>query len=163
MLKSTRDPAFLTGLLSFTLAVRPSRGRLTDFTVEHGGPHRGKLDLKRGGLWPVVLLGRWLALVLGDPSGSTADRIRRGSQSGLLSASEADGLIGAFEMIYQLRFDLEIAALKSGTTSDSYVAPGAIDTLRRHYLHDSFRAIAEVQTAVRKAWASGRTRRLDLA
>ena len=114
MLSSTRDRAFLSALLSFTLAVKPPRGLISDFTVAHTGPHRGQLDLKRGGLWPVVLLGRWMALAVGDPSGSTIDRIRRGSQSGLLTAGEAEDLIGAFEQIYQLRFDQEIAALKSG-------------------------------------------------
>ena len=111
----------------------------------------------------MVLLGRWMALVVGDPSGSTVDRIRRGSQAGLLTAGEAEDLVGAFEQIYQLRFDQEVAALKSGGTTDSYVAPGTLDPLRRRYLHDSLHAVSQIQTAVRKAWASGRTGRLDLA
>jgi len=163
MLTSTRDRTFLSALLSFTLAVRPSRGLISDFTVARTGPRRGQVDLKRGALWPVVLLGRWMALAVGDPGGSTIDRIRRGSQSALLTAGEAEDLIGAFEQIYQLRFDQEIAALKSGETPDSYVAPRDIDPLRRRYLHDSLRAISAIQTAVGRTWASGRKGRLDMA
>ena len=152
MLASARDRRFLSGLLSFTLAVKPPHGHLRDFVVEHSGAHRGQLDLKRGGLWPVVLLGRWMALVVGQPAGSTVDRIRRGSQSGLLTTGEAEDLIGAFEQIFQLRLDHEIAALKSGRSADTHIAPGTLDPLRRRYLHDSLRSISEVQTAVRNAW-----------
>ena len=162
MLTSARDRNFLSGLLSFTLAVKPSRGRIRDFAVEHTGAHRGQLDLKRGGLWPVVLLGRWMALVVGDPRGSTVDRIRRGSQAGILTAGEAEDLVGAFEQIFQLRFDQEIAALKSGAAGDSHVTPGALDSLQRRYLRDSLRAITKIQTAVRKAWASGEVMRLQM-
>ena len=163
MMSSTRDRTFLDALLAFTLAVKPPRGLLSDLTVAHTGPHRGQLDVKRGCLRPVVLLGRWLALAVNDPSGSTVDRIRRGAHSGLLTTGEAEDLIGAFEQIYQLRFDQEIAALRSGGTSDSFVAPRDIDPLSRRYLHDSLRAVSQIQTAVRKSWTSGRTVRPDLA
>jgi signal-transduction protein with cAMP-binding, CBS, and nucleotidyltransferase domain len=70
---------------------------------------------------------------------------------------------GPCEQIYRLRFDQEIAALKSGETPDSHVAPRDIDPLRRRYLHDSLRAISAIQTAVGRTWASGRKGRLDMA
>ena len=155
MLDSARERGFLDALLSFTLAVKPPRGLLRDFAVEHTGAHRGQLDLKRGGLWPVVLLGRWMTLVVGDPGGSTVDRIRRGSQAGLLTAGEAEDLVGAFEQMFQLRFDQELAALQTGRLAGSHVAPGSLDPLQRRYLHDSLHAVSRIQAAVHKAWASG--------
>ena len=155
MLAAARDRMFLSALLSFTLAVKPARGHLRDLAVEHTGAHRGQLDLKRAGLWPVVLLGRWMALVVGDASGSTVDRIRRGSQAALLTAGEAQDLVGAFEQIFQLRFDHEIAAVRSGARAESHASPGALDPLQRKYLRESVRAISRIQTAVHKAWASG--------
>ena len=157
MLRSAADRTFLSALLDFTVAVKPARGLLHGFSVEHTGPHKGQIDLKRGGLWPVVLLGRWMALVVGEASGSTADRIRRGSRSGLLTPGEAEDLVAAFEQIFQLRFDLEVAALRSGTPAVSHITPGALDPLRRRYLHDSLHAISEIQGAIRKAWSATRT------
>ena len=156
MLTSARDRSFLSGLLSFTLAVKPPRGRIRDVAVEHAGASRGHLDLKRAGLWPVVLLGRWMALVVGDTRGSTVDRIRHASQAGILTAGEAEDLIAAFDQIFQLRFDQEIAALKSGAApGERHLTPGALDSLQRNYLRDSLRAITRIQTAVRNSWASG--------
>ena len=162
MLASVRDRPFLDGLLSFTLAAKPPLGHIHDFAVEHTGAHRGQLDLKRGGLWPVVLLGRWIALVVGDVRGSTVDRVRRGSQAGILTTGEAEDLVGAFEQIFQLRFEQEIAALKSGAPVESHIDPGALDSLQRSYLRDSFRAITGAQGAVHRRWASGAVLRLEL-
>jgi CBS domain-containing protein len=154
MLDSARNRAFLDALLGFTMAVRPVRGVLHGIAVDHGGAHKGQLDLKRGGLWPVVLLGRWVALAVGDPSGSTVDRIWRGTQSGLLTTGEADDLIAAFEQIFQLRFDQEVTALKEGRESDSYVVPGSLDPLRQRFLHDSLHAVSRIQASIRRAWSS---------
>jgi CBS domain-containing protein len=162
MRTAARDRRFLSGLLSFTLAVKPSRGRIADFAVEHTGANRGQVNLKRGGLWPVVLLGRWMALVVGDTRASTVDRIRRGSETGILTTGEAQDLVGAFEQIFQLRFDQEIAALISGAASESHFTPRTLDALQRNYLRDSLRAITSIQTAVRKSWASGEVMRLQM-
>ena len=96
-----------------------------------------------------------MTLVVGDPGGSTVDRIQRGSQAGLLTAGEAEDLVGAFEQMFELRFDQEFAALQTGRLAGSYVAPGSLDPLQRRYLHDSLHAVSRIQTAVHKAWASG--------
>ena len=114
MLNSARDRNFLDALLHFMLAVKPQRRLMRGFAVDRSGPHRGQLDLKRGGLWLSLLLGRWIALVVGDARGSTADRIRRGAAASLLTPGEAEDLIGAFEQVFQLRFEQGIAALGSG-------------------------------------------------
>ena len=39
--------------------------------------------------------------------------------------------------------------------AESHASPGALDPLQRKYLRESVRAISRIQTAVRKAWASG--------
>jgi CBS domain-containing protein len=154
MLDAARDRLFLTALLDFSLAAKPARRALHGFAVERSGAHRGQLDLKRGGLWPVVLLGRWLALATGDPNGSTVDRIRRGSESGLLSAGEADDLVAAFELVFQLRLDQELAVIGSGRPPDSHLDPETLDPLRRRFVRDSFDAVSRIQASIRKAWSS---------
>jgi CBS domain-containing protein len=154
MLDAARSRAFLSALLGFTVAVKPARGILRDFAVDHASAHRGRLDIKHGGLWPIVLLGRWLALAAGVPTGSTVDRIIRGTQAGLLTSDEGDDLVAAFELIFQLRFDRELAAIRSGGAADSHIAPASLEPLQRRFLRDSLHAVSRIQTSIRKAWAS---------
>ena len=77
----TRTTQFLRALLDEALAWRPPTGFVRDFVVQHTGEHRGRLDLKAGGLMPVVGLARWIAVVAGDArrhhTGSTATGRRR--------------------------------------------------------------------------------------
>ena len=80
----------------------------------------------------------------GDGRGSTVDRLRRGSLAGILTPGEAEDLVGAFEQIFQLRFEQEIAALTSGTACKCHVQLAALDSLQRSYLRDSLRAITKV-------------------
>jgi CBS domain-containing protein len=155
----TRTSAFLRALLDEALGWRPPTGFVRDFVVAHSGEHRGQLDLKSGGLAPVVALARWIGIVCGDARGTTTDRLRRGAQAGLLSADEADTLAGGFDDIYALLLRHEVQAVRGGGTPTTYFTPGQLDTLTRRHLRESFRAIATVQARVDRDWM----RRLDLA
>src|SRR5215831_10611275 len=52
-------PDLLRLLARFALQFRPPTGFLRDFVVEHSGERRGQLDIKHGGLIPIVDLARW--------------------------------------------------------------------------------------------------------
>jgi CBS domain-containing protein len=153
----TRTTRFLRALLDEALGWRPPTGFVRDFVVAHSGEHRGQLELKSGGLVPVVALARWIAIVSGDARGTTTDRLRRGAQLGLLSADEADTLAGGFDNVYSLLLRHEVQAIRSGVTPTTYFAPADLDTLTRRHLRESFRAIALVQARVDRDWM----RRLD--
>jgi CBS domain-containing protein len=153
----TRTTQFLRALLDEALGWRPPTGFVRDFVVAHSGEHRGQLELKSGGLIPVVALARWIAIVSGDARGTTTDRLRRGAHLGLLSADEADTLAGGFDNIYSLLLRHEVQAVRAGSTPTTYFAPRDLDTLTRRHLRESFRAIAMVQARVDHDWI----RRLD--
>jgi len=153
----TRTTQFLRALLDEALGWRPPTGFVRDFAVAHSGEHRGQLDLKSGGLLPVVALARWIAIVSGDAHGTTTDRLRRGAQTGLLSTDEADTLAGGFDDVYTLLMRHEAHAIRDGGTPTTYFSPADLDTLTRRHLRESFRAIAMVQSRVNNDWM----RRLD--
>jgi CBS domain-containing protein len=149
----TRTSQFLRALLDEALAWRPPTGFIRDFIVHHTGEHRGQLDLKRGGLAPVVALGRWIAIAVGEARGTTAQRLRRGAAAGLLTSDEALTLVGGYESIYALVLDHEVAALRSGGKPQTFIAPRDLDTLTRRHLRETFRAITYVQDRVDQDWA----------
>ncbi|MEU8233294.1 putative nucleotidyltransferase substrate binding domain-containing protein [Actinoplanes sp. NPDC048967] len=148
----TRTTQFLRALLDEALGWRPPTGFVRDFVVAHSGDHRGQLELKSGGLVPVVALARWIAVVSGDARGTTPDRLRRGARAGLLSADEADTLAGGFDDVYSLLLRHEVNAVRSGETPTTYLAPADLDSLTRRHLRETFKAIALVQARVDRDW-----------
>ncbi|WP_327004469.1 hypothetical protein OHA72_57145 [Dactylosporangium sp. NBC_01737] len=149
----TRTSQFLRALLDEALGWRPPAGFIRDFVVHHSGEHRGQLDLKPGGLTPVVALARWIAIAAGDASGTTVERLHRGTALGLLTTDEADTLAGGFDNVYGLLLRHEVRALRaSGTPTSTFIAPKDLDSLTRRHLRETFRAIALVQSRVDRAW-----------
>ena len=79
------NPALLRLLARFALSHRPPTGFLRGLVVEHSGEHRGRLDLKHGGVIPIVDLARWAGIAAGVTSASTTERLRAAAAAGTLS------------------------------------------------------------------------------
>jgi CBS domain-containing protein len=155
MLSATRGREYLSRLLRFTIVNRPPVGFVRDFVVEHSGANRGHLNLKKGGLVPIASLGRWIAIITGDDRGSTITRLRRGQVAGLLTTDETETLVRAFEYIYGLLLDKEIAAMRGDElTPSTWIAPKELDSLTRRYLREAFRAVVEVQNRLDSEWVA---------
>jgi CBS domain-containing protein len=148
----TRNTRFLRAMLDEALRFRPPTGFVRDFVVEHSGEHSGQLDLKKGGLAPVVALARWVGVAVGDVRGNTSERLRRGADRGLLTVDEAQTMAGAFEGIYGLVLRHEADALRAGATPTTFIDPGGLDTLHRRHLRESFRAVRSVQARIDEHW-----------
>jgi CBS domain-containing protein len=154
LLADARSFDFIEGVLHLALHYRPPTGFVRDFVVEHSGEHRGELNLKRGGLVPIASIARWAAIVTGDVTGSTIERLRRARQAGLLTADEADSLTGAYEEIFGLLLAREIEAIRAGRAPSRYLAPGDLDSLTRRLLRETFRVISQVQATLEGDWPS---------
>jgi len=145
---------FLQRMLDEALVHRPPTGFVRGFVVEAGGRHRGQLDLKRGGLLPVVALGRWIVVATGERVASTQERLQLGTAEGILTQDEADILGGAHEEMFTMLFAREAKALSSRTPLTTHLDPRELDTLSRRHLRDSFRAIGKVQSRLESEWVS---------
>ncbi len=148
----TRTTQFLRAMLTEALGWRPPTGFIRDFVVQQSGERRGQLDLKSGGLAPVVGLARWIGIVTGDSRGTTPQRLHRGAERGVVSDAEARTLTGAFEDIYTLLLDHEVDTVRSGAEPTTYIVPKTLDRLTRRHLRESFRAIAAIQTRIDQDW-----------
>jgi CBS domain-containing protein len=135
-------------LARFALLHRPPTGFLRGLVVEHGGEHRGRLDLKHGGVIPIVDLARWAGMAAGVTSASTIERLRAAGSAGTLPASDAQTLEDAFELIAALRMQHQVRQLRAGEPPDDYVDPAELSDLTRSHLKEAFRAVASVQKRV---------------
>jgi len=151
--ESTRSRAYLSDALRFALAKHPPVGFVREFIVEHGGEHRGELNLKEGGISPIASLARWMAIALGDVRGGTIDRLKRADSAGLLRGDECEILIGAFTELHQLVFENEIVEVREGRKPNTWVSPNDLDSLTRRHLRETFRAISAIQSKIESDWS----------
>jgi CBS domain-containing protein len=149
------EPDLLRLLARFALSFRPPTGFLRDFVVEHSGEHRGQLDLKAGGLTPIVDLARWAAMSAGVATASTMDRLRAAEAAGTLEGPQAQALMEAFGFISALRLDHQVEQLRRGTLPDDFIDPKTLNPLARSYLRDAFRVVASVQSGLANELALG--------
>jgi len=140
-----RNPALLRLLARFALSHRPPTGFLRGLVVEHSGEHRGRLDLKHGGVIPIVDLARWAGMAAGVTSASTSERLKAAAAAGTLSEADARTLDDAFELVSSLRLQHQVAQLRAGQEPDDYVDPADLSPLTRSHLKEAFRAVASIQ------------------
>jgi CBS domain-containing protein len=141
-------PDLLRLLARFALQFRPPTGFLRDFVVEHSGERRGQLDIKHGGMIPIVDLARWAGMAAGVASCSTVGRLRAAEAAGTLDSPDARTLVEAFGFIFSLRLDHQVEQLRRGEAPDDFIDPKTLNPLARSYLREAFRAVASVQSGL---------------
>src|SRR5215471_103257 len=146
--RARSHPDLLRLLAQFALQFRPPTGFLRDFVVEHSGERKGQLDIKHGGLTPIVDLARWAGMAAGATSGSTVERLRAAEAAGTLEGPDARTLIEAFGFIFSLRLDHQVEQLRRDEKPDDFIDPKTLNPLARSYLREAFRAVASVQTGL---------------
>ena len=142
---ATARPRLLRLLAGFALVHRPPTGFLRGLVVESTGEHRRRIDLKNGGIVPIVDIARWAGLASGVTSASTVARLGVAGASGTLSPFDAVTLQEAFDLVCQLRLDHQVAQLRAGVEPDDFLDPDELNPLTRNYLKEAFRAVASVQ------------------
>ena len=104
------------------------------------------LDLKKGGVFPIVHGVRSLALERGLLETGTAARIARLADAGALSQEFARELTQALHYLMTLRLDAQLAEAASG----SLVRPGELSSMERDLLRDAFRIVKQLREVVRR-------------
>ena len=138
-------PHVLRLLLRLAVAIRPPTGFLRDFVIEHSGEHRGTLDIKKGGVLPVVTIARYAGHAAGATATTTQERLRAAADEGILSGPEARTLEEAYAIFASLRIAHQATQLQAGIEPDDHIDPKSLGPLARHHLRDAFRAVASVQ------------------
>jgi CBS domain-containing protein len=142
------QPTLLRLLARFALSHRPPTGFFRGLVVHSSGEHRGQLDLKQGGVIPIIALARWAAMAAGVTSASTTERLRCAAAAGTLSEADARTLEDAFLLITALRVEHQVGQLRAGAQPDDHVDPARLSSLTRSHLKEAFRAVASIQRHV---------------
>ncbi len=111
----------------------------------------GRIDLKIGGLFPIVAGGRVLALKLGAKVLSSQARWRAAFEAGILAEEDLARLIDAHEMILGLILDQQLADLAAGAPATSMVAVKRLLELDKERLRQALRIVGQIDLIVGNA------------
>ena len=114
---------------------------------------RGKIDLKRGGIAPIVGLARVASLAAGSIERSTLERLRVAADSALfLSREDAIALSEIFPFLFNLRLEHQVKSAAAKSVVDHQVPLVGLSQLTRRHLKESFVLIKQIQDAISAEW-----------
>ena len=148
---AARERLFLAHLAKTALGFEPPLGAFRQIKLDHGG-----VDLKKGGLMPIVGMARLFALEAGVGARGTLERLAAASAAGTLSAEGAATLAEAFRFVMRLRLRDQLQAVRAGREPRPVARFEGLSSLERGQLKDVFLAIREMQDAVRLRFATDR-------
>jgi CBS domain-containing protein len=104
------------------------------------------LDLKKGGIFPIVHGVRSLAIEQGLEETNTFKRLAKLAETGLLKEEFARDLARALDYLMTIRLDAQIDAAKSA----SLLKPATLTSMDRDLLRDSFQVVKQLRELVRR-------------
>jgi CBS domain-containing protein len=110
----------------------------------------GMVDLKKGGIGPIVNLARVGALAAGSQERSTLERLVTAGDSGILFKREDAALLAeTFQFLLHVRLRQQLTALQTNQPIDHKVRLEALSALEHRHLKEAFITIRQVQNDVR--------------
>lgn len=145
---------FMGYFVSEGLKFKPPLTFFKGFVVERGGEHKGKLDLKKGGIFPITHGVRCLSLFNGILERNTYDRMRVLMERGILEKNFGRDLLEAYRFLNMLRFREQADKVIKGKEPDNYIDPEKLSKQERGLLKDAFRVVENFQEFLRHSFGS---------
>ncbi|MEN3032711.1 putative nucleotidyltransferase substrate binding domain-containing protein [Chromobacterium amazonense] len=116
---------------------------------------RDTLDLKKGGIFPLVHGLRALALEYGvDETGSHA-RAQALAAAGRLEPSLANDVVEALGVLSQLRLDQGLRRIEAGQPADNLIEPERLSSLERDLLKEALAVVKRFKAQLRHHYRLG--------
>lgn len=147
---------FLAHMVGNALKQRPPLGLFGQITTSRGGEHPRTVDLKHGGIVPIVDLARIYALAGGLDAVNTHDRLEVAQQSGEVSAQAARDLADALEFIADLRIAHQARQIAAGQAPDNHLKLEELSSFERGTLKDAFGVVQKLQSVLGQRYYGSR-------
>ncbi len=136
------DQAFFAHFTSAVESFEVPLGIFSDFVVEKKGVHKNELDIKKGGIFPIVHGVRALALEHGLKETNSVDRLKRLNDMGVLDKTMTADLIESFTYLMQLRLGANLHRLERGEEMSNYIEPKKLSGIEKDLLKDALKTVA---------------------
>ncbi|NJN45606.1 MAG: hypothetical protein HC808_02940, partial [Candidatus Competibacteraceae bacterium] len=121
---------------------------LFDRFITEKGAHAKQLDIKKGGIFPIVHGVRSLALEQQLTETNTIARIQALSGRGVFDDRFTADLIEAFEFMSMLRLRGQLALWEQGEAPHNRINPKQLNNLERNLLKNSFKIVKELKSFI---------------
>ena len=139
---------FVAHMTSNSMKHTPPLNFLRNISTPRSGEHKNTVDLKHGGVIPVVDLGRVYALKGGLTQVNTRERMLAAEQAHVISASGGRDLVAAYDVIATIRLEHQARQVAAGEPPTNFLDPKELSTFERDHLRDAFLVVKTMQAAV---------------
>jgi CBS domain-containing protein len=134
---------FLAHLARAGLRFKPPLGLFRTLKEDEDG-----INLKRGGIIPIVSMARVHGLEAGSSARPTVDRLGAASDAGVLSHQGADELSEAFRYLHRLRLEHQLRNYRNGDPVTNAVPLDELSSGERSHLKEIFGLIRSMQDSM---------------
>ncbi len=113
---------------------------------------RAKLDLKKSGLAPIVLLARLYGLRAGSPAVSTGDRLVAAGEANVLSAELTTRLGEGYDLLSRLRLTNQLRQMAAREYVTDSIDPHELTHAEHDAVREALRAIKSAQSVTSVAF-----------
>nr|MBL8457509.1 CBS domain-containing protein [Zoogloeaceae bacterium] len=143
------NPLFLTRMAQNMITFAPPLGWFGKVKVEKDGPNKGKVDIKKAGIFAVTDGIKALALEAGVLDGSSHDRLEALVANGVVSASDARELRAAFDFMVRMRLRGHVEALREGRDPGNFISLDQLNRLELAELRIALEGVAKFQEFIK--------------
>lgn len=132
---------FFPNMARSIIRFKPPIGMFGRLLVERRGEGRGKIDLKKGGLFALTRGISLMALEEGICGGTTWSKLERLRQHAHIAPSDLDVLEESFTVLINLRLEKQLRSIAAGDLPTNYVDPLVLREKDREQLRAAFRGV----------------------
>ena len=129
-------PYFAKPIISFETPL----GLFSDFVVDKD-LHKDELDIKKGGIFPIVHGVRTLAIEKNLQETNTIDRLKELNELDIIDEEFMNELTEAFNFLLTLRLRFRLEKIDKREELDNYINPSRLTILEKDLLKDSLKIV----------------------
>lgn len=141
--KAKNNPIFLAQMARTALAFVPPLGFFRSIRNEEG-----QVDLKKGGIAPIVSMARMYAIEAGVPILSTLERLQAAAEAGVVSREGATFLSEAFRYLLWLRLREQLREVNAGEAPDHKIHLDRLLAWEKRHLREALAYIRDMQDVI---------------
>ncbi|MDD2699024.1 MAG: putative nucleotidyltransferase substrate binding domain-containing protein [Arcobacteraceae bacterium] len=138
--KATDSSVFHSFFAKPVLNFETPIGMFANFIVDKK-EHKDELDIKKGGIFPIVHGIRALSLEKKIRKTNTVHRIKELEELGVLDREFSMEIIESFNLLLTLRLKFRLEKIDSKEPLDNYINPNRLNSLEKDLLRDSFKIV----------------------